>query len=661
MQNRFKKAAALTMAAIMVFSLSAFAAPPSEMVPLRATFEASGADVQWHYDGGFITVNIDGEVFTFNPSHGTAYRNGTSFPLSSSVTVSNGVSFISQADVNAILQVPAAGYQEPVTEQLDTEPFALARATAIEHGNMLAEVLDVAGITIALVDRDTGFTWTHGIGYADIENGLPVDEMTMFDVGSISKTFTAIAVMQLVEEGIIDLDEPITTYLPNFFIHPHPTRGGDYRGITTRMLLSHVSGIAADIITGMGSEGQHDTAYMNNIVDNLAQMHMTFPSLYRMSYANTGYTLLGVLVASVMGYEDYFSGFENHMLENIFAPLSMYRSVYDVRGMQNVARPYPNASSPAAERLLANPISTGGLYSSAYDMARFMHVLLNGGSHDGITILSQNSVRQMAQVQNFNFLREPMYKWGLGLYQFTMPNGFVSVGHSGGWTHFHSDMQFCLDSGVGVFVSANTMGSATSLAVEILMAAVYEKTGSVNVLDPLPPGVPVERSAEDLERFTGWYTGAVGRINLSDDGVLYAPNVLGMPGPLEFTPYADGSFGTAISRFWFEEISGTMILFQGDHRLMPAGERMDNLWQADETFARWVGEYYYHGTIAEFAIDEDGYAVSIWGGLAFPMIGVDEYTFYVAGTTRGYGQTVQFFENENGSWFVYSNTRFDRQ
>jgi len=655
MQNRFKKVIALTMVAIMVFSLSAFAAT-SEMVPLRATFEASGAEVLWHTDGGFITVNVDGEVFTFNPSSGTAYRNGTSFQLSSPITLSNGVSFISQADVAAILQLPVATQQEP-----DTEPFALARATAIEHGNMLAEALDAAGITIALVDSNTGFTWTHGIGYADIEGGLPVDEMTMFDVGSISKTFTAIAVMQLVEEGLIDLDEPITTYLPNFFINPHPTRSGDYRGITTRMLLSHVSGIAADIITGMGSEGQHDTAYMNNIVDNLAQMHMTFPSLYRMSYANTGYTLLGALVASVMGYDNYFRGFENYMLENVFAPAGMYRSMYDVRGMQNVARPYPNASSPAAERLLANPISTGGLYTTAYDMARFMHIFLNGGSYDGSTVLSQSSVRQMTQVQNFNFSREPMFQWGLGVYQFTMPTGFVSVGHNGGWSHFHSEMQLCLDSGIGVFVSSNTLGPSTALAIEILMAAVYEKTGSVLVLDPLPPGVPVERSAEELARFTGWYAGPIGRINLSDEGVLYAPNVPGLPGPLEFTPYADGSFGTIIARFWFEEINGTTVLFQGDHRLASAGERMDNLWQADETFARWVGEYSYQGAVAEFAIDEDGYAVSIWGGVAYPMIGVDEYTFYVAGTTRGYGQVVRFFEDGTGSWFVYSNTRFDRQ
>ena len=467
------------------------------------------------------------------------------------------------------------------------------------------------------------------------------------------------------------MDEPIATYLPDFSIQPHPYRGGDYRNITTRMLLSHVSGIAADIISGLGSYGSHEPSFMNDFLPRLVQMHMDNAELARMSYANNGYTLLGILVAHMAGHDDFFRGYESFVKENIFAPAGMISTTYDVRYVSNVANPYTALGLPPAERIFANPISTGGLYTNAHDMARFMHLFLNGGSLDDITVLSEDSVRQMTQVQEFDFSLNPMIQFGLGVYQLTTPNGFVSIGHNGGWAQFHSEMQFHLESGIGVFVSVNSVTGArivTALAEEILMAAVYEKTGSLDILEPLPPGVPTTMSREELERFTGFYTGIIGQISISDEGVLYAGNILGVPFPIEFTPYTDGSFGSIIgARFWFEEINGIMVLFQGDHRLVNIAERIDQFWPADENFiTRWVGEYVYiddpHGAVITIAVDENGYAVSFWGSpIVFPLVGVDNYTFFSSGTVRGYGGVIRFFEDEYGIWMEYAGARFLRK
>ena len=125
-------------------------------------------------------------------------------------------------------QVDGGGYTEDRIEGSDDGNSSVDNPTrfsqTIELANTQAEQLmqeySVPGLAMALVDAENGFTWTHSFGYADTQNSAPVKEDTLFSIASISKPFTAIAVMQLVEEGLIDLDEPLVTYLPEFRMLP---------------------------------------------------------------------------------------------------------------------------------------------------------------------------------------------------------------------------------------------------------------------------------------------------------------------------------------------------------------------------------------------------------------------------------------------------------
>jgi len=257
-------------------------------------------------------------------------------------------------------------------------------------------------------------------------------------------------------------------------------------------------------------------------------------------------------------------------------------------------------------------------------------------------------------------------------------------------------MHLDLDNGLGVFISTNSMTGGAAvlpLAITILATAGFELTGNLPNIEPLPPGVETELPREELERLTGFYT-TIGHINIDDgslgiEGALYAANVPGVPFPLVFTPYTDGSFGTILGvRFWFEEIDGTMVIIQGSplfggHATSLVAERIDELWQADEDFSRWIGayghvselDYPYYGfsAIPSFILDVDslGYAyiqigshpeLAALGGSTPPMpiIRIDDYTFFIAGTGRNLGMVFRLSEGDGYALMEIAGNRYIR-
>ena len=679
MQKIIKKAVSLALVIALVLSsiTMVHAAPaeelPHDMLPMRMAFESAGATVSFSNANRTVTVNHNGDVFVFHVGSREATLNGEAFELYHPVIIHQSRARISYDDIAFLFEGDAAILPE-------------TKRNAVISAFVLAEMFGVSGLTMAIVHHETGYTWTQGIGWADTASNRYVDETTLFDIGSITKLFTAMAIMQLVEDGAIDLDEPVTTYLPEFSVLSHPVYGGDYRNITTRMLLSHVSGLPVDIFGGMGAWGTRYEGFMNNFLPKLANMHMDMEETHRMSYANNAYTLMSVMVATLAGHDNMVQGFASFLQENIFGPAGMTASTFDVTMDSNISHAYFMQGMPFPPYvLLVNPIGAGGLYTSAHDMARFMHMIFAGGSIDGNQVLAEETLQQMLTVQDFGFTQLPGMQFGLGFYRTTLPGGFESIGHNGGWGGFMSTMHLDLENGVGVFVSANSMTgmqAAEGIALEALMNAEYELTGRRHEVAPLPPGVEATLTREELEKFTGFYT-TIGRVNIDDgslgiEGQLYAADVPGIPFPLVFTPYTDGSFGTALGvRFWFEEIDGTMTIIQGapgfgGHPFVAVGERIE-LWQADEDFERWVGTYQYVSALPDgyydfymfpsftLGIDSYGYAFVLYdsmpelaalgGGMApLPIIRIDEYTFFVSGTGRNMGTVIRLSDEDGVAW-----------
>jgi len=541
----------------------------------------------------------------------------------------------------------------------------VAAATAAE----LMEILSIPGMSMAVVDIDSGFTWLESFGYADVANQVLVTEHTLFNIGSTAKVFTSIAILQLVEAGILDLDEPIVTYLPEFSMLPHPVYGGDYRNITTRMLITHTSGVHEYSGDGFVTPYGHDKTAMNRLMPLLANMHMQNEEMNRMTYNNTGYALLGILVAALTDSVNYFDGFVRYTQDSIFTPADMVSSSFEItqRTRPYLALPYDDATTPSELILYVGTTSAGGMVSNALDMAQFMRIMLSGGGN----ILSEESVLAMAEIQDLDIIYPTFgpgnMQMGLGLMSLPRPGGFVTTGHAGGLQHT-TEMFLDFDNGIGVFVSSNSITGATAvthLALAALSTAVYEKTGAPPVqtvnLDDRDRFVP-----QDLQELLGWYT-MLGELILTDDDTLLFPAAMGIL-PLELTPMDDGRFGTELgAEAHFEEVGGIMFAFLAGEMI---GERID-VSPVTADFERWIGIYHVRGddgnpTISPFTpestigINENGFAYLRQEGMMHLMDSVDEYMFHFPGRHRMFGSVGEFSMDGDTAIFRYSDWVFVR-
>jgi len=674
MRKLFQKATALVLAVALVFAsgITAFAADGVELdtlVPIREVFESAGGEVGWDSANRRITASLDGDLFIFYPTTTRAYRNGEAVTLSRPVTIVESTAKIAMNDLLALFGV----------ELQDHLPLTLAQAVEVIPAIM--EQFAIPGITIAVVDAQTGFTWAQGFGYADSLAGIPVNGHTLFALASISKPFTAIAVMQLVEAGLINLDTPVVYYLPEFSTLPDVLSGtGDYTNITVRMLLSHASGINPDFIgSGVFTTSDYYAGFMDNFLENLAEMAMAAPEEFQFAYANNAFTLLGLLVAAVgTEYDSLFEGFVAYTQENIFDRAGMNLSTFMLseRHMPYMSQSY--ARTGAQERFVYfNALPTGGLISNAYDMARFMHIILNEGAlPEGGRLLNAGTVRQMFTPQTFELgsgidFMIPNMQPGLGFVYATGLTGFVHSGHSGNLVHFHSDMAFDRDTGLGVFVSVNSISGmpvVRDIALFVLQNAIYEKTGSLNLPASDPAIELIEVDFADLQALEGVFTNVGGaeflRVRASEEGFLYMYGIL--PEPMNLVPMSNGSFlcpATTLT-FWFEDIEGETAVFLGEFKSLLIGVELNlEYFAAPEGFERWIGVYYLQlpaGQVSnlyrlEVGIDENGIGFTMTSTLnqvtaISPLLMFDDYNF-LGGS---------FSEDDDGTWLNFVDGRFLR-
>ena len=551
--------------------------------------------------------------------------------------------------------VAAAIAFTPIVVNADESFLADAKARGLQHLELYVEL--GSDFSIALTHSGYDHIWAYTAGDATAE--------TLFNIHSATTIFTAIAIMQLVERGMIDLDAPVVNYLPGFSIMPHPSLGGDYRNITTRMLLAHTSGLPVANYSGLYTVGENHPGFMNNLLENLAQVHMERAEMTRMTYSGVGYNLLGMLVAEVSGYAedgDFFNGFMEYLQANIISPLGMDSTVF--------------TSSTMA---FYNSPATGGLYSNIHDMTRFMQMLLNGGSFDGANILSPEYLAQMIIPQDIDFWHYPVHQFGLGLAQVATEHGTMLIGHDGRWLGggnmidgASSAMLLDFEQGLGVFVSANGAAGATAasrVAGDIAFYTLYELTGIDDSIPLAPPSQPTELPIYELERLVGRFT-IMGDVRVSDDGVLYSISEF-FDETVVFTPYIDGSFGYSRGdrRFFFDEIAGERVLLHSNR--LHIADMYYTPWQADESFNRWTGIWSYHADVPHcffnlfdlqmiVGVDEDGYAFTLSAEGMSRIVGrADDYTFYLTTTVGSAGALIHFSIDEDGTkWLTSMGTRY---
>jgi CubicO group peptidase (beta-lactamase class C family) len=305
---------------------------------------------------------------------------------------------------------------------------------------------NIAGAVVSVV-KDGQLLLAKGYGYADFAAKKPiVAEETLFRPGSISKLFTAIAVMQLVEQGKLDLDTDVSAYL-DFKIpktYPEP--------ITLRRLLTHTAGFEETVKNLFLPRVQQMKPLRDYLVAALPAR--IFPPGKIPAYSNYGLSLAGYIVQRTSGerFEEYI---ENH----IFKPLKMQSSTFEQPLPKALAsrmsQGYLIATKPAKSFEFVQLAPAGALSTTAADMSRFMLAVLQGGTLEDGRILKPETVNEMEKRQ---FELNPALN-GLGfVFMDYSTNGQRIVGHGGDTFWFHSDMFLMPSERVGMFISYNSAG-----------------------------------------------------------------------------------------------------------------------------------------------------------------------------------------------------------
>jgi CubicO group peptidase (beta-lactamase class C family) len=319
----------------------------------------------------------------------------------------------------------------------------------------------IVGLSIATI-KDGVVNYQRGFGFRDFEKGTSATPETIYCIGSVTKSFTALAVMQLCEAGKLSLDDPIEKWLP-FMERPMGEK------ILIRHLLSHTSGLSAlgyaEATLAAITETPDIWLPISNSRDLLVFMRgaeewaISKPG-ERHAYLNEGYILLGALVEETSGqsYADYVK-------EKILLPLHMYRSSFtedDVNDDEDLAVPYVtnrNGGKVATRYPYGQMISDGGLMSNALDMANYLRMLLGLGAFDGHRLASEESIGELMSPK-IRMLDEPIEgeEWRYYGYGLRIKDGFLGhrlVQHSGSVFGSSAYINFVPDLGCGVAILAN--------------------------------------------------------------------------------------------------------------------------------------------------------------------------------------------------------------
>lgn len=359
---------------------------------------------------------------------------------------------------------------------------------------------DIAGAVIAIV-KDGRVLFAKGYGYSDAETRRPVSvEATLFRVGSISKLFTWTAVMQLVEQGKLDLDRDINEYL-DFQIpatYPQP--------ITLRHLVTHTAGFQETIRDLRARDGDDLRPLKEYLIEHLPPR--IFPPGTTPAYSNYGAVLAGYIVQYVWGqsfedhtFEDYT--FQDYIQEHIFRPLGMQHSTF-VQPLPDLLKPmmssgYTSASEPARPFELLRTIPSGALSASAEDLTRFMIAHLQGGAFGEGRILKPETI-QLMHAREFEMV-PGMNGITLGFAEEAY-KGYRAIGHGGDTWAFHSRLYLVPELSLGLFFSQNSTGRGSGN----LRTVVWR-----NFLDRYFPPAAVNEAAMnptvDARALCGFYKG----------------------------------------------------------------------------------------------------------------------------------------------------------
>ena len=405
--------------------------------------------------------------------------------------------------------------------------------------------------------------------YSRTENRALTDDI-LYGIGSVSKIYTTVAVMQLAEAGRVSLDAPVTRYLKDFKMADER-----YRQITVRMLLNHSSGLMGSHFENAMLFGDADPVAADSLLEQLSTQRLKAdPGAYSV-YCNDGFTLAELVVEAVTGMEfmDYVRTriLKPAGLENTFAP-------GDTFDTGRLAKTYRGADTRALPQDCLNLVGTGGIYATASDLAAF------GGALIGTKLLRQSSLNAMAAPEYDRGIwpdtdAPDALRYGLGWdavewLPFSQ-SGIQALVKGGDTLRYHAGLVVIPEYHMAAAVLSSGGASTYNEMTAAQMLAAALKARGVVLDESLPLLPEAAAMPAELTENAGYYgsTAAQYRVDVTDDGTL-TMRVLTMPSvPAQaFTYCDDGTFrdttGQAALRF-VKEANGQLYLYQQAVGLLP--------------------------------------------------------------------------------------------
>lgn len=322
------------------------------------------------------------------------------------------------------------------------------------------------GLSVALV-KNNEVIWTKAFGFRDLESGLAATPYTLYGIGSVTKSFTALCIMQLAEQEKLSVDDPVDKYVP-FDIRP------EGEPIRIWHLMTHSSGIPALAyaeavirgVTGAGENWLPIASYSDllTFMEDARSWTIGRPG-ERWFYLNEGYVLLGAIIekCSDMPYEEYVK-------QHVLAPLGMNRTFFgkeEVEKDQDVATPYVitrKSERKPSTYPYGGVSSDGGLIGNVLDLARYVTMFLGWGDYDDVRVISRNSIEIMETPRVTIPYQGPFGEEGYGFGLWIHPDflGRTLIGHGGSVLVSTAYIGFIPEERVGIALLANGSGYSLS-------------------------------------------------------------------------------------------------------------------------------------------------------------------------------------------------------
>ncbi|ABF42830.1 beta-lactamase [Candidatus Koribacter versatilis Ellin345] len=411
------------------------------------------------------------------------------------------IALISSSFINAQNPLPQKTNKEkhpeaaPATSKVvpgeSTHELDAADLEAFLDGLVPTEIArnDIAGAVVSVV-KDGKIIYEKGYGYADVKTKRPVvANETLFRPGSISKLFTWTAVMQLVEQGKLDLDKEVNEYL-DFKIE-----AAFGQPITLRNIMTHTAGFeeaVKDLITA-DQNGKEDLR--GYVISH--QPRRIYPPGKVPAYSNYATTLAGYIVQRVSGepFDDYI---EHHIYQPLHMEHATFRQPLPKGWEANVSSGYDVGSGEAKPYEFVTAFPAGSVAITADDISHFMIAHLQNGEYEGAQIL-QTATAQKMHSRTFS-VGPRLNGMCLGFYQENR-NGHTIIGHAGDTQYFHSDLHLILDSNVGFFISQNSAGKPEGGLRETVFHHFLDRYFPYTP----PPTTAIASAKQDAARLAGYY------------------------------------------------------------------------------------------------------------------------------------------------------------